>query len=692
MMAKRFTIYCWFMLFVGLLSAQTLREKVSEAVNLSNDGRYEEAINLFTEVLSQQPNSVAVLTRRAIAYYNNGDLNQASLDLAKATSLKPDNHVAWYFFGRIELDRNSFGRAISNFDRAISFHSSSSDYHLQRGIARYQQEQFEESIADFQRAVELNGSYWAMIWLGNAQLMAGDYQASRSSYQDALNLNDQGWMAYNQLGLLNSKLGDFNRAITFYDQSLAITRDSSSTHSNLAALRNKLSEFELALTHAKDAIVLDDRNANAYAHQSFALWNLNRFSESIISAQTAIQYDPTYNQSYYYLALAQESSGQLDRVENNLILALGLTPSFDPFYETVNDKLKDFRKKSQTNVPPQIIISNPVLSKSRGFNVVKAADHEVNEDQLWIEGSIESSNEIAQLLVNGNSISFSTNGYFSYDQPLDRGNNEIIVKCIDSRGLTSQTSFTVKSTYEPAPPPAINKVEVNDRYYALLIGVDNYQDYGISDLAKPIIDAKKVRSVLTEKYGFAASDVFLLSDPDREKFYSVVENIGNVIRQGDNLLIFYAGHGYWDERYDAGYWLLSDAIPTNRSSWLSNNELKTLLNGLNTRHTLVIADACYSGSLIKSRDLDFNVELQSLYLAKSRKAMTSGSLKTVPDESVFLYYLIKRLEENDKKFLRAEYLFNSLRDEVMLNTENTPLYGDIPTLTQEGGDFLFKQK
>ena len=72
--------------------------------------------------------------------------------------------------------------------------------------------------------------------------------------------------------------------------------------------------------------------------------------------------------------------------------------------------------------------------------------------------------------------------------------------------------------------------------------------------------------------------------------------------------------------------------------------------------------------------------------------MTSGSLKTVPDESVFLYYLIKRLEENDEKFLRAEYLFNSLRDEVMLNTENTPLYGDIPSLTQEGGDFLFKQK
>ena len=689
---KRVGIFGALFLSCSILFAQTLREQVAEAVGLSDQGKYSEAIAIFSDVLSKQPNSAAVLTRRAIAYYNIGDPNAASIDLAKATSLKPDNHVAWYFFGRIALDRGNYRRALSNFDQAIAINSSTSDYHLQRGITNYQLEQFDQSIEDFEKAVELNGAYWDLIWLGNARLMTGDYQGSRSAYQRALDLDNQAWMAYNQLGLLSSKMGDLNQAIVYYDQSLNVTRDSSSTHSNLAALKNKTGDYSESLQHAKDAISLDDENANAYAHQSFAFWNLNRFSESLSSAQIAVQLDPVYNQSYYYLALAQESLGQSDLVEANLIKALGLTESFDPFYKIVNDKLKAFRKKEQANVPPQIIITNPVLSKSRGFNVVKAADFEVAENQIWIEGSVQSSNQITGLKINGTMISFSENGYFSVDHPLERGNNEIVIQCEDTKGLTSQTTFTVKSTYVKQPEPAVEKVDVKDRYYALLVGVDNYQDYGISDLAKPIIDAKKVKSVLTEKYGFASSDVFLLTDPDRQKFYSVIENIGNVIRPDDNLLIFYAGHGYWDKRYDAGYWLLSDAVPTNRSSWLSNNELKTLLNGLNTRHTLVIADACYSGSLIKSRDLDFNIELQSLYMAKSRKAMTSGSLKTVPDESVFLYYLIKRLEENNKKFLRAEYLFNSLRDEVMMNTENTPLYGDIPTLTQEGGDFLFKQK
>ncbi len=689
---RKVLLFFVLLLTFSSLSAQSLREQLSEGVKLSGEGKYKEAIKIFSEILEQQPNSATVLTRRAIAYYNLGNYNNASLDLAKATSVNAENHVAWYFLGRIDIDRRSYRSAINSLDKAISFNANSSEYFLQRGISKYQLERYDDAKGDFDQAVRLGGSYWEYIWLGNAQLLIGDYSNSRKSYERALEMDPEEWMAYNQMGLLNSKLGNLQQSLEYYKLSLNITGDSSSTHSNLAALQNKLGNYSQALEHADDAIRLAVTNANAHAHKAFALWNLNRYSESLQSATTAIQYDENYNQSHYYLALAQESLGALDVVEGHLLKALEFTESFDPFYKVVYDKLKEFRNKSEANVPPQIILTNPVLSKSRGFNVVKAADFEVNENTLWVEGTVKSSNGIRSLTINGQSVSYSENGYFTTDVSLERGNNEITVGCEDNRGLTSQTNFTVKSTYVAKSEPETPKVSVNDRYYALLVGVDNYEDYGISDLAKPIIDAKKVKKVLTEKYGFAPTDVFLLTDPDRSKFYSVVDNISKIIRPDDNLLIFYAGHGYWDKKYDAGYWLLSDAVPSNRSSWLSNNELKTLLNGLNTRHTLVIADACYSGSLIKSRDLDFNIELQSVYASKSRKAMTSGSLKTVPDESIFLYYLIKRLEENDQKFLRAEYLFNSLRDEVMLNTENTPLYGDIPSLTQEGGDFLFKQK
>jgi len=70
--------------------------------------------------------------------------------------------------------------------------------------------------------------------------------------------------------------------------------------------------------------------------------------------------------------------------------------------------------------------------------------------------------------------------------------------------------------------------------------------------------------------------------------------------------------------------------------------------------------------------------------------MTSGNLKEeVPDKSVFLQYLIKRLEENKEKFLSSGVLFGSFFDAVISNSENIPQFGVIQNVGDEGGDFIF---
>ena len=75
--------------------------------------------------------------------------------------------------------------------------------------------------------------------------------------------------------------------------------------------------------------------------------------------------------------------------------------------------------------------------------------------------------------------------------------------------------------------------------------------------------------------------------------------------------------------------------------------------------------------------------------------MTSGALKTVPDKSVFVEYLVKRLKENTEKFLASQKLYISLKDAVINNSPSrqTPLYGIIQETGDEGiGDFIFVKK
>ena len=72
--------------------------------------------------------------------------------------------------------------------------------------------------------------------------------------------------------------------------------------------------------------------------------------------------------------------------------------------------------------------------------------------------------------------------------------------------------------------------------------------------------------------------------------------------------------------------------------------------------------------------------------------MTSGALKEVPDESVFVKYLIRELKENQEKYLPSEILYGNFRTMVLNNSPNVPQYGTIQNVGDEGGDFIFVRK
>jgi hypothetical protein len=72
--------------------------------------------------------------------------------------------------------------------------------------------------------------------------------------------------------------------------------------------------------------------------------------------------------------------------------------------------------------------------------------------------------------------------------------------------------------------------------------------------------------------------------------------------------------------------------------------------------------------------------------------MTSGSLTEVPDKSVFLEQLVKRLDENTIGYLPAEELFSSFKTTVMNSSPTVPQYGDIKGTGDEGGDFIFVRR
>ncbi|MGD0756767.1 MAG: caspase family protein [Bacteroidales bacterium] len=229
------------------------------------------------------------------------------------------------------------------------------------------------------------------------------------------------------------------------------------------------------------------------------------------------------------------------------------------------------------------------------------------------------------------------------------------------------------------------------KYYALIIGINNYSDPLINELDYCIRYATSFYNTLITRYTFEKDNVTFLKNATKSDIVSALDHFSKVVQPADNFLIFYAGHGYWDESSEVGFWIPYDARKESNLAWFSNNTLLDYLSAIHSKHTLLITDACFGGSSFKPGNAFMNTTMavNKLYELPSRKAMTSGTLTEGPDQRAFLKYMIERLDKNSEKYLPSEQLFSNFRIAVINNSNIKPLFGEIKDTGDEGGDFIF---
>jgi hypothetical protein len=333
-------------------------------------------------------------------------------------------------------------------------------------------------------------------------------------------------------------------------------------------------------------------------------------------------------------------------------------------------------------VPPVITIMSPALTGSEPF-----LSHDEN---ITVVGQITDESEIKSLFINGVSTELAKDNVFISNITLEEGKNEIAVIAIDQYNNVAENKLNISF----APEIVFRTLNGKGGYYALLIAIDKYQDPAIPDLDNPINDATRLEKILLSRYTFQDDQITLLKNPTSEQLIIALDQLAHKITPDDNLLIFYAGHGWFDDKANIGYWLPSDAKQANKAAWFRNSTLCDYLKEIDSKHTLLVADACFGGSIFKTRAAfpDATKAINMIYELKSRKAMTSGTLTEVPDRSAFVKYLLERLNENTEKYLTSEQLFSSFRMAVINNSNVVPQYGEIYNVGDEGGDFVFIRK
>jgi hypothetical protein len=208
---------------------------------------------------------------------------------------------------------------------------------------------------------------------------------------------------------------------------------------------------------------------------------------------------------------------------------------------------------------------------------------------------------------------------------------------------------------------AMKSVQVGE-YYALIIGIDSYSGEW-PPLRNAVNDARGVAQLLTGKYSINYLKTLYDKEATRDNILKQFEWLMQNARDNDNVFIYYSGHGEYIENMDKGFWVPVDATSKAISGYISNEDIRSFLSGIKSKHTLLVTDACFSGDIFRGKTMTIPYEnstryYQKVYSLNSRKALTSGGVEPVLDKgkdghSIFAYYFLEALNNNNEKYFDA---------------------------------------
>ncbi|MCP3923059.1 MAG: hypothetical protein GY714_10780 [Desulfobacterales bacterium] len=337
-------------------------------------------------------------------------------------------------------------------------------------------------------------------------------------------------------------------------------------------------------------------------------------------------------------------------------------------------------KKDRT--PPLIEIYSPSI---RGLKLRGRVG------QTYIAGKVSDDSKIKVLRINGNRVSLNTNGHFKVGVDLKKGLNKFKLVASDIYNNSSIRNISIDGSKKP-------KVN-NGSYHALIIGNNNYEH--LPDLKTAVNDARVIDQILRKTYGF---QTHLLINGSKRSISRAINAYRKKLTADDHFLIYYAGHGHFDKQVNKAYWWPVDAETDDDTNWIIADTITTNIKRIASKHILIIADSCYSGTLTRSASAKMKTGMKnSEYINKmlrrnSRTLIASGGNEPVADgggegHSIFAASLIKELKNKKESLFTAENLFyENIKESVAGKSSQVPQYSIIRNSGHEGGDFVFRKK
>ena len=252
--------------------------------------------------------------------------------------------IGQMYYSAYELSQSLslFSAALDHFPPGKAYQESAVALRLYRGNAYYNLGEYQQAIADYDKAIELRpdlaGTYHnrGIVYEYNirGQRYGKDAQLDRAiaNYDKAIKLKSDFTEAYYNRGVIYAHKGDYDLAIADFDKAIELRPDYAEAYNNRGAAYGHKGEYDQAIADCNKAIELRPDYVGAYINRGSAYCHKGEYDLAIVDFDKAIHLKPDYAKTYYNQGVAYTNKCEYDLAIIDFDRAIELRPDYAEAY------------------------------------------------------------------------------------------------------------------------------------------------------------------------------------------------------------------------------------------------------------------------------------------------------------------------------------------------------------------------
>lgn len=270
-MINRFKVCCllFLFLFVCEVSAQqpilSGPDLLKQAIQLTNEKKHPEAIEVFKKILATDPNHVSALEGLGINYFLIKDYKESQKTLERLLSLNPNSLPALLTLGKLYEAQEVYYKANYYYEKVLKLDAYQLEAYWGKGRVFNQDRQYRNAIEIFKKGLNLDPYHKGLLQgIAFACRRLGEYAEAIRYEKKILELYPEDLETVLRTADHYESLGDVRNAIRWYEKARGINPKDDRIHVKLAMLYSKTDRVDEAATSLRKAVQLQEGNLENY--------------------------------------------------------------------------------------------------------------------------------------------------------------------------------------------------------------------------------------------------------------------------------------------------------------------------------------------------------------------------------------------------------------------------------------------